>query len=134
MNLILVLFILSVILIQGIQSYCIYNKLTDGSSFDIVQRYSPTLEVKLFRKTLGKDAKECCPYTTWDCSPRPINYDYVYFTIYFKWPRFDSYAHITKCTSGGALTIQGSENDHWAECTTAEGITERIDLIAYDQQ
>lgn len=30
---------------------------------------------------MSPEARECCPYTTFDCNPRPVNDDYVQFTV-----------------------------------------------------
>ncbi|GAN01466.1 hypothetical protein MAM1_0007d00899 [Mucor ambiguus] len=121
----LALIFLILALFQGTQSFCIYNQFTDGSTFDIVQRNHRTLYTKVFKKHMSPEAKECCPYTTFDCNPRPVNDDFVQFTLYFQWPRFNSRSHVVQCVSGGALTFYGNEDNHWAECTNAYGVSER---------
>ncbi|KAI8642596.1 hypothetical protein BD408DRAFT_176416 [Parasitella parasitica] len=116
----LLLFVLT--LIQGIQSYCVYNKMSDDTSFNIAQSSGKDITTRLFKKYLKKDAKECCPYTTWSCNSRPISYDETYFTIKFDFASgHKTYPFGAKCTSGGGLAIYGTAEGFWAECTLANG-------------
>ncbi|KAI9263558.1 hypothetical protein EDC94DRAFT_584126 [Helicostylum pulchrum] len=120
----------SFLFFQGIRGFCVYNKLTDGSSFRIAQNYfNPRIPIgQAFSKHMEKDSIECCPYTNSDCSPTLKNDKRVYFDIQIFFMDESSFSGTVYCRTGGGLTIHGTKEKYYAECLTAEGITEAIPI------
>ncbi|KAI9263555.1 hypothetical protein EDC94DRAFT_647980 [Helicostylum pulchrum] len=126
------LLLLSIFLFfQGIRGYCIYNKLTDGTSFRITQKnYNEGIPVTRiyslyshFSKHMEKDTTECCPYTSKDCSSNLRNDNFALFAIelfFTNQPSFDGHVG---CETGGGLTIHGTKEKYYVECMNAEGVT-----------
>ncbi|GAA5809213.1 hypothetical protein MFLAVUS_002618 [Mucor flavus] len=101
-----------------IYGYCIYNKLTDGSSFKVVQAYL----LRIFHQHMEIDSISCCPYTMKDCSCNLKNDEEVLFYIFFYFERGDPPVKSVKCTTGGALVILGTQEGYSAECYDANGV------------
>ncbi|KAI8094140.1 hypothetical protein BDF21DRAFT_458573 [Thamnidium elegans] len=101
--------------------------LTDGSSFKIIQTDACVSDEKTFEKHMEISEEFCCPYTTKDCSCHRRNHDEA---IYFYFASGYLSAKIVKCTTGGGLYIHGTENDYFAECVDANGVST---IVSIDQ-
>ncbi|KAI9263557.1 hypothetical protein EDC94DRAFT_647981 [Helicostylum pulchrum] len=120
----------SFLFFQGIRGYCVYNKLTDGTSFSITQNVdnSVTLSGNRFSKHMEKDAKECCPHTSKDCSFALKNNAIALFEITLIFFEQPSFRGTVSCTTGGEITIHGTKNHYYAECMNAEGVATEIPI------
>ncbi|KAI9263529.1 hypothetical protein EDC94DRAFT_584095 [Helicostylum pulchrum] len=121
----------SLLFVRGIRGYCVYNKLTDGSSFKITQsNFNTGAHIgRAFSKHLEKDTTECCPYTSRDCSIGSVNDEVALFSIeLFFIDQLYSVKSVVTCTTGGGFTILGTKENYYAECTNAKGVTAVVPL------
>ncbi|KAI9336579.1 hypothetical protein BD770DRAFT_401564 [Pilaira anomala] len=127
--------VVAFILFQGVWGYCIYNRLTSGT-FSVSQEvFSLNIPArKTFKKVLEKGTSECCHYTNRDCSFHGGNDDKAVFYFSFDWPAYESKLFLIVCTTGGGLTVLGSEEDHHAFCKDATGSVSEVGIVHIDKK
>ncbi|KAG2232193.1 hypothetical protein INT48_004121 [Thamnidium elegans] len=72
---------------------------------------------------MEKDSIFCCPYTQKDCSCSLRNHTEARFSINFYFANNYPPAKFTKCTTGGALIIHGTEENYYGECIDVYGFS-----------
>ncbi|KAI8068902.1 hypothetical protein BDF21DRAFT_345005 [Thamnidium elegans] len=81
---------------------------------------------RTFKKYMQPGTKECCPYTTSDCSYRTVDDEEATFYVYFHWPTISTNRYTIKCTTGGGLNIMGEHQNHYAVCVDAKGVATQV--------
>ncbi|GAA5800315.1 hypothetical protein HPULCUR_005742 [Helicostylum pulchrum] len=85
---------------------------------------------------MEKDAKECCPHTSKDCSFALKNNAIALFEhpgIKEEPSQRSSYVGTVSCTTGGELTFLGTKEKYYAECTNAKGVTFAAQIFDFKQ-
>ncbi|KAI8974927.1 hypothetical protein BDB01DRAFT_853583 [Pilobolus umbonatus] len=73
-----------------------------------------------FNHLIKPEKYECCNPTSLTCVVTGNLHEPVFFEVQFKWKQQDAMFRIVECVSEGELFLQGSVEDVYAECVTAE--------------
>ncbi|KAI7852086.1 hypothetical protein BDC45DRAFT_537657 [Circinella umbellata] len=94
-------------------SYCVINKLTDGTSINAVQTGGQSLAVPKsgrFSKNILSNMKECCPWKDYQCNRRFLNHpeNEVYFTVSYAKDGKNGGTQKTSCPASGYIVARGT--------------------------
>ncbi|KAI8969702.1 hypothetical protein BDB01DRAFT_910001 [Pilobolus umbonatus] len=116
------LLLLLITVTQSIKCFCVYNKLEENIGVYIVNKRSDIPGANQFSKGLNAYGdKECCPYTSSDCSRYKTKTHLLEFEFHFYSEGRNSRQYFFDCHSGGALIIRGNTNEFIVDCNYAEG-------------
>ncbi|KAI7892041.1 uncharacterized protein EV154DRAFT_480655 [Mucor mucedo] len=121
----------SLLWLQLVESFCIYNYLEDPNAY--IEINDVNASERSFKKTVNPGSSECCPYSNADCSNRSrIPGVAKHFNIRIKFDGQDwddTEWKYTECETAGGLAIFGTVNDHYGKCKMSDGSIKHCPIL-----